>query len=630
MNISDSQKRKPSSLNVSKSIHDVSISVSQKKSKDINIGDQVEIQLEKSLKKNSDEQMNIFQKRKSNLQFNQPFQSENQKKLVQENEIMLKGQDQNIEIDIENEYPKDEIKEEKDDDKNQIAKFYEQENDSNNDKIYIYFLIYMFNLVMMVFLCNEYNQNQLNRYLIAQIFFIILERIGKFILFSSLDLPQLLVWNGLFLDYVAIINYENQRKLKRNYNLYNVIVKRIDIIIASKFIESTVLSGPSLLLVISACVQDTVSTIYILSAISSLANLILANKELMEFQIIQCKFNSLTNEIRNRFFQTYANHIKDLTTILINIGAQAGLWMVCTQINNFILMHAFLSFVYIAAITFTVVYKSFQREKKLALQEKSQIDIRTITAMIGLGLSFTVFVLFYCVFFFLKLKKVLYSYLIENSTSQQKKFTEYIEFLQQSSESIKQMKPPSENLIFADYKFYQFSLAFKALAFYRAYSICNTIILLALDIKNNIQNGQYMLIRIVAYICSIIIFFHLFLMKRDYFLYKQIKNEKYQGIILTRILKKSKIPYNILIELKEDNKILPPNLISQNVSQQKDQIVNELKEEQIEIPQVVQQEIKNKEDEDVQQEPQIKQPTNMQYNIFNKLKKNQKQDDIQL
>ncbi|KAL4484823.1 hypothetical protein ABPG74_020000 [Tetrahymena malaccensis] len=574
--------------------------------------------------------MNIFQKRKSDLQINLPFQSEIQKKASQQNEIIQKDQHQNIEIDIDNEYMKDEIKEEKDDEKNQIAKFYEQENDLNSDKIYIYFTVYMFNIVMMIFLCNEYNQNQLKRYLVAQIFFIILERIGKFLLFSTLELPQLLIWNGLFLDYLAIINYENQRKLKRNYNLYNVIVKRIDIIIASKFIESAILSGPSLLLVISAIVQDSVSTIYILSAISSLANVILANKELMEFQIIQCKFNSLTSELRNRFFQSYANHVKDLTTILINIGAQAGLWMICTQIDNFILMHAFLSFIYIAAITFSVVYKSFQREKKLALQEKSQIDIRTITAMIGLGFSFTVFVMFYCVFFFLKLKKVLYNYVIENSTSQQKKFTEYIEYLQSSSETIKQMKPPSENLIFADYKFYQFSLAFKALAFYRAYSICNTIILLVLDIENNIQNGQYMLIRVVAYFCSIIIFFHLFLMKRDYFLYKQIKNEKYLGITLTRILKKSKIPYTVLIELKEDNKILPPNLISQNVSLQKDQILNEQKEEQIQIPEVLQQENENQEDEVDQQEPQINQPSNIKYSIFNTLKKNQNQDELQL
>ncbi|KAL4467426.1 hypothetical protein ABPG72_011024 [Tetrahymena utriculariae] len=630
MNISSSQKRKPSSLNDSKSNHDVSIKISQKKSKDINIGNLAEIQLEKSLKKSSGVQMNIFQKRKSDLQINQPFQSVNQKQSSQQNEIFQKNQDQNVEIYFVNEYMKDEIKEEKDDDKNQIAKFYEQENGLNSDKTYIYFLVFMFNIVMVIFLCNEYNQNELKRYLIAQIFFIILERIGKFILFSSLDLPQLLIWNGLFLDYVAIMNYENQRKLKRNYNLYNVIVKRIDIIIASKFIESTLLSGPSLLLVISAIVQDTINTIYILFAISSLANLILANKELMEFQIIQCKFNSLTNEIRNCFFQSYTNHVKDLTTILINIGAQAGLWMICTQINNFIIMHAFLSFIYIAAITFTVVYKSFQREKKLALQEKSQIDIRTVTAMIGLGLSFTVFVMFYCIFFFLKLKKVLYSYLIENSTSQQKKFKGYIEYLQNSSETIKQMKPPSENLIFADYKFYQFSLAFKALAFYRAYSICNTIILLILDIQNNIENGQYMLIRIIAYICSIIIFFHLFLMKRDYFLYKQIINEKYLGITLTRILKKSKIPYSVLIELKEDDKILPANLISQNVSQQRDQIVNELKEEQIKIPQVIQQENQNKEDEDDQQEPQINQPPNMKYNIFNNIKKNQIQDELQL
>ncbi|KAL4511359.1 hypothetical protein ABPG73_008437 [Tetrahymena malaccensis] len=630
MNISSSQKRKPSSLNTSKINNDVSINLSQKKSKDINIGNLAELQLEKSLKKSSEDQMNIFQKRKSDLQINLPFQSEIQKKASQQNEIIQKDQHQNIEIDIDNEYMKDEIKEEKDDEKNQIAKFYEQENDLNSDKIYIYFTVYMFNIVMMIFLCNEYNQNQLKRYLVAQIFFIILERIGKFLLFSTLELPQLLIWNGLFLDYLAIINYENQRKLKRNYNLYNVIVKRIDIIIASKFIESAILSGPSLLLVISAIVQDSVSTIYILSAISSLANVILANKELMEFQIIQCKFNSLTSELRNRFFQSYANHVKDLTTILINIGAQAGLWMICTQIDNFILMHAFLSFIYIAAITFSVVYKSFQREKKLALQEKSQIDIRTITAMIGLGFSFTVFVMFYCVFFFLKLKKVLYNYVIENSTSQQKKFTEYIEYLQSSSETIKQMKPPSENLIFADYKFYQFSLAFKALAFYRAYSICNTIILLVLDIENNIQNGQYMLIRVVAYFCSIIIFFHLFLMKRDYFLYKQIKNEKYLGITLTRILKKSKIPYTVLIELKEDNKILPPNLISQNVSLQKDQILNEQKEEQIQIPEVLQQENENQEDEVDQQEPQINQPSNIKYSIFNTLKKNQNQDELQL
>lgn len=82
--------------------------------------------------------------------------------------------------------------------------------------------------------------------------------------------------------------------------------------------------------------------------------------------------------------------------------------MLCTRFNGFITTHAFLTFLYITAITFVLTYKSLSRQKKHEMQEKSSLDMRTVAALMGFASSFFIFILFYCVFFFLKLKKVQY------------------------------------------------------------------------------------------------------------------------------------------------------------------------------------------------------------------------------
>lgn len=87
----------------------------------------------------------------------------------------------------------------------------------------------------------------------------------------------------------------------RNYNLYNVIVKRIDLLIASKLIEATLLSGPSLFITLYASINgygDRFNFGYVLSALASLGTIIFANLEILDFQLVQCKFNSITNAVR--------------------------------------------------------------------------------------------------------------------------------------------------------------------------------------------------------------------------------------------------------------------------------------------------------------------------------------------
>lgn len=43
---------------------------------------------------------------------------------------------------------------EEEDETDKIAQFYKNENDANMDKIYIYGLVYMFDIIMKIFVCN--------------------------------------------------------------------------------------------------------------------------------------------------------------------------------------------------------------------------------------------------------------------------------------------------------------------------------------------------------------------------------------------------------------------------------------------------------------------------------------------
>lgn len=142
---------------------------------------------------------------------------------------------------------------------------------------------------MKVFAAFQFMENGMGKYLAAQLVFLILERLAKVALFSSLGIYRLVFLNFFFLDYLAMRRYLELRKTLRNYNLYSVIVKRIDVLIASKVIEATLLSGPSALITLYASINglgDRINSFYVFSIASSLATLILANLEMLDFQLV--------------------------------------------------------------------------------------------------------------------------------------------------------------------------------------------------------------------------------------------------------------------------------------------------------------------------------------------------------
>lgn len=70
---------------------------------------------------------------------------------------------------------------------------------------------------------------------------------------------------------------------------------------------------------------------------------------------------------------------------------------------------------YIVSIAFMIVHKSLSRENKLKPEDKNDLDIRTVSMLLAIAIGIVLFNLFYCVFFFMKLKKRLYTHLYNNS-----------------------------------------------------------------------------------------------------------------------------------------------------------------------------------------------------------------------
>lgn len=104
----------------------------------------------------------------------------------------------------------------------------------------------------------------------------------------------------------------------------------------------------------------------------------------------------------------------------------------------------------------------------------------------------------------------MYLFLYKTTTSNNSTLENDIKLIEKVTIEQEKIKPPLDSLIYKDTNYNMFQLGFKGLIAFRLYCILNIIGLMAVDIKYNMELNQYKPIRIIAYVCCIILFFHLF------------------------------------------------------------------------------------------------------------------------